>query len=62
MYCSPVTVKVLDKSHLAQGHAIPQTVVDFRQQHFFGSKIPRKDASLNMSQGRKGAARLFHRK
>ncbi|KAF9146974.1 hypothetical protein BG015_011448 [Linnemannia schmuckeri] len=58
----PVTVKVLDKSHLAQGHAIPQTVVDFRQQHFYGSKIARKDAILNMSQKSQGAARKFNRK
>ncbi|KAG0301529.1 hypothetical protein BGZ97_002752 [Linnemannia gamsii] len=58
----PVTVKVLDKSQLAQGHAIPQTVVDFRQQHFYGSKIQRKDAVLNMSQKSTGAARKFNRK
>ncbi|KAF9911360.1 hypothetical protein EC991_003925 [Linnemannia zychae] len=58
----PVTVKVLDKSLLAQGHAIPQTVVDFRQQHFYGSKIQRKDAILNASQRSQGAARKFNRK
>ncbi|KAG0275523.1 hypothetical protein BGZ95_008700 [Linnemannia exigua] len=58
----PVTVKVLDKSHLAQGHAIPQTVVDFRQQHFYGSKIQRKDAILNSSQRSQGPAKKFNRK
>ncbi|KAK3834491.1 MAG: hypothetical protein J3R72DRAFT_494560 [Linnemannia gamsii] len=58
----PVTVKVLDKSHLAQGHAVLQTVVDFRQQHFYGSKIQRKDAILNSSQRSQGAARKFNRK
>ncbi|KAF9432033.1 hypothetical protein BGZ76_011387 [Entomortierella beljakovae] len=58
----PVTVKVLDKSHLAKGHAIPETVVDFRKQHFYGSKIQRKDAILNQSQRNLGAASKFNRR
>ncbi|KAF9389930.1 hypothetical protein CPB97_010340 [Podila verticillata] len=58
----PVTVKVLDQSLLAKGHAIPETVIDFRKQHFFGSKIPRKDAVLNASQKNRGAASMFNRR
>ncbi|KAF9086714.1 hypothetical protein BGX23_008633 [Mortierella sp. AD031] len=58
----PVTVKVLDQSTLAQGHAIPETIVDFRKQHFYGSKILRKDGVLNMSQKNSGAAAKFHRR
>ncbi|KAF9355120.1 hypothetical protein BGX26_006969 [Mortierella sp. AD094] len=58
----PVTVKVLDQSQLAKGHAIPETIVDFRKQHFFGSKIQRKDAVLNLSQRNLGAASKFGRR
>ncbi|KAF9916155.1 hypothetical protein BX616_004487 [Lobosporangium transversale] len=58
----PVTVKVLDQSKFAKGHAIPETIVDFRKQHFFGSKIQRKDAVLNMSQRNIGAAGKFNRR
>ncbi|GJJ75528.1 U3 small nucleolar RNA-associated protein 16 [Entomortierella parvispora] len=58
----PVTVKVLDQSKMAKGHAVPETIIDFRKQHFFGSKIPRKDAVLNGSQGKHGAAMKFNRK
>ncbi|KAG0337661.1 hypothetical protein BG000_005145 [Podila horticola] len=58
----PVTVKVLDQSLLARGHAIPETIVDFRKQHFFNSKIPRKDAVLNSSQKNRGAASMFNRR
>ncbi|KAF9923542.1 hypothetical protein FBU30_006413 [Linnemannia zychae] len=55
----PVTVKVLDKSQFAQAHAIPQTVIDFREKHF--SKVPRLDPVLNKRRlGR--AAAVFHRK
>ncbi|KAG0315601.1 hypothetical protein BGZ99_007354 [Dissophora globulifera] len=58
----PVTVKVLDQSTMAKGHAIPETIVDFRKQHFFGSKIQRKDAVLNMSHRNLGAATKFSRR
>ncbi|KAF9953678.1 hypothetical protein BGZ65_004523 [Modicella reniformis] len=58
----PVTVKVLDQSHLAKPHAVPETIVDFRKQHFYGSKIQRKDAVLNLSQRNIGAASKFHRR
>lgn len=61
-YVRPVTVKVLDQSKMAKGHAVPETIVDFRKQHFFGKKIPRKDAVLNGSQGKQGAAMKFNRK
>ncbi|CAO3571142.1 unnamed protein product [Mortierella alpina] len=57
----PVTVKVLDQSKLAKGHAVPETIVDFRKQHFYGSKIQRKDAVLNNSQRNAGAASKFNR-
>ncbi|KAF9292638.1 hypothetical protein BGZ68_000042 [Mortierella alpina] len=58
----PVTVKVLDQSKLAKGHAVPETIVDFRKQHFYGSKIQRKDAVLNNSQRNAGAASKFNRR
>ncbi|KAI1317107.1 hypothetical protein EDD11_008994 [Mortierella claussenii] len=58
----PVTVKVLEQSHLAKGHAVPETIVDFRKQHFFGSKIQRKDSVLNLSQRNLGAAGKFNRR
>ncbi|KAF9202107.1 hypothetical protein BGZ49_007684 [Haplosporangium sp. Z 27] len=58
----PVTVKVLDQSRLAKGHTIPETIVDFRKQHFYGSKIQRKDAVLNLSQRNIGAASKFSRR
>ncbi|KAF9574504.1 hypothetical protein EC968_006309 [Mortierella alpina] len=58
----PVTVKVLDQSKLAKGHAVPETIVDFRKQHFYGSKIQRKDAVLNSSQRNAGAASKFNRR
>ncbi|KAF9187056.1 hypothetical protein BGZ51_001577 [Haplosporangium sp. Z 767] len=58
----PVTVKVLEQSHLAKGHAIPETIIDFRKQHFYGSKIQRKDAVLNVSQRNMGAASKFNRR
>ncbi|KAF9578909.1 hypothetical protein BGW38_005072, partial [Lunasporangiospora selenospora] len=56
----PVTVKALNNSATSRGQAIPQTVVDFRQQHFYGKKIQRRDAVLNMS--KRGTAIQFHRK
>jgi hypothetical protein len=58
----PVTVKVLDQSHLAKGRAIPEAILDFRQRHFYGSKIQRKDAVLSLSQRNVGAASKFHRR
>ncbi|KAG9324428.1 hypothetical protein KVV02_004448 [Mortierella alpina] len=58
----PVTVKVLDQSKLAKGHAVPETIVDFRKQHFYGAKIQRKDAVLNNSQRNAGAASKFNRR
>ncbi|KAG0198402.1 hypothetical protein BGX28_008182 [Mortierella sp. GBA30] len=58
----PVTVKVLDQSQMAKGHTIPETIVDFRKQHFYGSKIQRKDAVLNISQRNAGAASKFNRR
>ncbi|KAF8939775.1 hypothetical protein EDD21DRAFT_403471 [Dissophora ornata] len=58
----PVTVKVLEQSTMAKGHTIPETIVDFRKQHFYGSKIQRKDAVLNLSQKNSGAASKFNRR
>ncbi|KAG0370672.1 hypothetical protein BC939DRAFT_459720 [Gamsiella multidivaricata] len=58
----PVTVKVLERLHLAKGHAIPETIVDFRKQHFYGAKVQRKDAVLNLSQRNNSAASKFNRR
>ncbi|KAG0240339.1 hypothetical protein BGW41_007052 [Actinomortierella wolfii] len=58
----PVTVKVLNQSNLPQGQAIPETIIDFRKQHFYGNKIQRKDAILNLSQRNAGAASQFRRR
>ncbi|KAI8582737.1 hypothetical protein K450DRAFT_226672 [Umbelopsis ramanniana AG] len=53
------TVKVLSKRPKPQ--PIDQSLVDFRNQHFSRVDIPRRDAVLNASQGRKGGATTFAR-
>ncbi|KAG2179090.1 hypothetical protein INT43_001940 [Umbelopsis isabellina] len=53
------TVKVLSKRPKPQ--PIDQGLIDFRNQHFARAQIPRRDAVLNASQGRKGGATTFAR-
>ncbi|CAG8513186.1 6468_t:CDS:2 [Acaulospora colombiana] len=55
----PFTVVVIDRD---QPNAISREVVEFRENHFYGDRLPRKNAILNASQARNGAALRFRRR
>ncbi|OZJ02704.1 hypothetical protein BZG36_03859 [Bifiguratus adelaidae] len=58
---SPFAVKVLNKKPGVQA-GVPEHITSFRDQHFFGNRVPRRDVILNVSQRTKGPAAVFSRK
>ncbi|KAL1914897.1 uncharacterized protein VTP21DRAFT_7813 [Calcarisporiella thermophila] len=54
------TVRALGKRNVVRPQPIPEQIEDFRRDHFYSRRVPRKDAVLNLSQ-KKGPAIKFAR-
>ncbi|RHZ82977.1 hypothetical protein Glove_101g17 [Diversispora epigaea] len=55
-------VLVLEDLEHNQTKPISREVVGFKESHFYGDRLPRKNAILNSSRTRNGAALKFKRK
>ncbi|CAB4398559.1 unnamed protein product [Rhizophagus irregularis] len=58
----PFTVVALQDPDLDRPIPTPKEIMEFKDDHFYGERLPRKNAILNASQGIKGAAIRFCRK
>jgi len=58
----PFTVVALQDPDLDRPIPTPKEIIEFKEDHFYGERLPRKNAILNASQGRKGAAIRFCQK
>ncbi|RIA91733.1 hypothetical protein C1645_108949 [Glomus cerebriforme] len=58
----PFTVVALQDSDFDKPIPTSKEIIEFKEDHFYGERLPRKNAILNASQGRKGAAIRFCRK
>ncbi|RGB25159.1 hypothetical protein C1646_724519 [Rhizophagus diaphanus] len=58
----PFTVVALQDPDLDRPIPPPKEIMEFKEDHFYGERLPRKNAILNASQGIKGAAIRFCRK
>ncbi|CAI2172296.1 9808_t:CDS:2 [Funneliformis geosporum] len=57
----PFSVIALQDSNFDKPTPIAKGVAEFKEDHFYGKRLPRKNAILNASQGRRGAAIRFCR-
>ncbi|KAF0396834.1 hypothetical protein F8M41_010012 [Gigaspora margarita] len=53
---SPFTVISLDDPRYIEPRPVTRGVVEFRDNHFYGRRLPRKNTILNVSQGSFGNA------
>ncbi|ORX86635.1 hypothetical protein K493DRAFT_82887 [Basidiobolus meristosporus CBS 931.73] len=51
-------IKVVSLTNQAKSKPVPESISDFKSQHFYGDRVKRKDAVLNMSQKRKVAMKF----
>jgi hypothetical protein len=58
----PFTVVALQDLDIDKLTPISKGIMEFKDDHFYGERLPRKNVILNVSQGRKGAAIRFCRK
>ncbi|CAG8457978.1 2658_t:CDS:2 [Scutellospora calospora] len=61
---SPFTVVILDDPKYVEPRSVTRGIIEFREKHFYGKRLPRKNTILNVSQGSFGntAAIRFKRK
>ncbi|KAK9762789.1 hypothetical protein K7432_011143 [Basidiobolus ranarum] len=52
------SIKVVSLANQVEAKPVPESILDFKTQHFYGDRVKRKNAVLNMSQKRKVATKF----